>query len=96
MGRARAIAKRRDGSRTGSFQKEICQRNGAIRPAFRQAFSTKEREHALFRHLDDDLLRKSRRQKPFATAKENNQEGERRVSEVGWAKEVSARSREGS
>jgi hypothetical protein len=88
MGRTRAIAQRRDGSRTGSFQKEICQRNGEIRPPFGQVFSTKEREHAFFRHLDDDLLRKPARQKSFSPTKKDDHEGERRVSEVGWAKEV--------
>src|SRR5712671_782173 len=88
MGRTRAITQRRDGSRTGSFQEEICQRNGKVHSAFGQPLSTKEREHTLVGHLDDDLLRKSGWQKSFSATKEDDHEGERRVSEAGWANEV--------
>jgi hypothetical protein len=88
VGRARAIKQRRDGSQTGSVQKEICQGNGKVYSAFGQTVSTKERDHTLFGHFDDDLLCKPGWQKAFGAAKEHDQEGERRVPKVGWAEEV--------
>jgi hypothetical protein len=87
MGRSCAIAQRRNGSRTGSIQKEVCERNGQIHSAVSQTFSPKERNDAIFRHLDDDVLRKSRRFKTFIEAKEDYQGSEERVPQVGGPKE---------
>src|ERR1051326_618496 len=86
VGRSRAVAKRRDGSRTGSVQEEIGQRNGQVHSALGQTFSPQERNDALFGHLDDDLLCKSRRLQTFSQAKAYHQSGPERVSQVSWAK----------